>query len=383
MNRNVLLVDDDTRLLDGVSRRFESEFCLEVANSGADGLAMLKRGTPYAVVVSDMRMPEMNGLEFIRKARRKHPDTVYMMLTGNQDLTTAVDAVNQGQVFRFLNKPCPSRELKAAIEDGIRQHDLVAGRKELLHQTFCGSVKLLTEILELSHPELFSRTPSVERLLEQLMQNQGCEDRWEYKLAVRLANIGCIVGADTAPHPGTPIKTVCSTEEAEVGMRLLRNIPRLKSVAEVVGKCASAQGEIPETRTDEKDIASAGATLVRIAFEIDGRIRQGLDPKEAIGEVIQLMPNLSEDVVLALHRLDVTGSESEANRREVKIDAKDLREGMVISQNVQVSDGSLLLSAGRRLTQVIIEKLRRIDGQRQLRPIYIYDMNLKPEPASA
>ena len=108
MNRHVLFVDDDVKLLDGVTRRFETLFELQVASSGEEGLQKIRESGPFAVVVSDMRMPVMDGLQFIEQARGIAQETVFMMLTGNQDLLTASNAVNRGQVFRFLTKPCPA-----------------------------------------------------------------------------------------------------------------------------------------------------------------------------------------------------------------------------------------------------------------------------------
>ena len=89
MTKQVLFVDDEQSLLNGIDRRLGLEFELELATSGPEALEKMQNDGPFAVVVTDMQMPEMNGVQFIQNARKFAPDTIYLMLTGNQDLGTA------------------------------------------------------------------------------------------------------------------------------------------------------------------------------------------------------------------------------------------------------------------------------------------------------
>ena len=76
---------------------------------------------PFAVVVADMRMPGMDGVEFLQHVKEMSPDTVRIMLTGNADMQTAIDAVNKGNIFRFLTKPCPYETMTVAVNAGDRK----------------------------------------------------------------------------------------------------------------------------------------------------------------------------------------------------------------------------------------------------------------------
>ena len=87
---------------------------------------------PYAVVVSDMRMPGMDGVEFLAWARAQHPDTVRIMLTGNADQGTAMAAVNKGAIFRFLTKPCDPELFGQTLDQAVRQHQLLTAEQSLL-----------------------------------------------------------------------------------------------------------------------------------------------------------------------------------------------------------------------------------------------------------
>src|SRR5439155_4803424 len=115
MPDKILCVDDELNILKAYQRVLNGPFLIETATSGQDGLALVSADDPFAVVVSDMRMPGMDGIEFLRKMKEVAPDTVRMMLTGNGDQQTAIDAVNKGNIFRFLPKPCSPEDLGQAI----------------------------------------------------------------------------------------------------------------------------------------------------------------------------------------------------------------------------------------------------------------------------
>jgi len=128
----VLLVDDEEQILKSFQRRLRDQLAFEIATSGKEGLRMLEEKGPYAVVVSDFRMPEMDGIEFLKRVREASPDTVRIMLTGYADLQTAMQAVNESQVFRFLNKPCPPALLHESIAQAIKYYQSLQAERELI-----------------------------------------------------------------------------------------------------------------------------------------------------------------------------------------------------------------------------------------------------------
>jgi DNA-binding NtrC family response regulator len=118
----ILLVDDEMSVLDALKRQLHKQFHVYTALSGQEGIAILRILGPFAVVVSDCRMPNMDGIQFLSVVRKFAPNTTRMMLTGNNDLATAMEAVNQGEIFRFLTKPCPPDTFKLALEAGMKQY---------------------------------------------------------------------------------------------------------------------------------------------------------------------------------------------------------------------------------------------------------------------
>ena len=124
MSERILLVDDEPFILSGYKRGLGKQFTLDTATSGAEALEMFSRQgeKTYAVIVSDMRMPEMDGVALLNHLAQSHPETVRIMLTGNSDQQTAMDAVNQGHVFKFLTKPCSAQDLKKTLEEALQQY---------------------------------------------------------------------------------------------------------------------------------------------------------------------------------------------------------------------------------------------------------------------
>src|SRR5579859_935172 len=105
MPDKILFVDDEASVLDGYKRLLHSEFQVDTAVGGEQALNLVRTMGPFAVVISDMRMPVMNGAQFLAQLKQIAPDTVRMLLTGFTDLNAAMEAVNEGNIFRFLTKP--------------------------------------------------------------------------------------------------------------------------------------------------------------------------------------------------------------------------------------------------------------------------------------
>ena len=174
MTARILLVDDEVNVLQSYQRTLRREFSrLELATGGAQALEMMAKGDPFAVIVSDMRMPSMDGVVFLAKAREAAPRTVRMMLTGNSDLDTAIRAVREGHIFRFLTKPCSSEMLAEALRAGVEQYRLVMAEVELLEKTLSGSVRLLTDLLSLLDPESFGRTDAARATVRSIWRGAG------------------------------------------------------------------------------------------------------------------------------------------------------------------------------------------------------------------
>lgn len=386
MTNKILFVDDEINLLKGVSRRLGMEFDLATALSGEEALAVMEQEGPFAVVVTDMRMPHMNGVQFVAQARQQWPDTVYMMLTGNQDQATASAAVNEGHVFRFLNKPCQGDDLRLAVLAGLRQHELITCEKEILHKTFCGAVGVLTDVLEISHPEIHSRSTEIQRYVDNLRKAMGFEDRWEYKLAAKLSLLGfsLMPEADRACFDEGDQSDIQVTNllrrAATTGRKIIERIPRLDAVAAMIGRQVEVDGRLlTPYPTEPQQVIDAGATMLRVALHADCLERQGISAKAGIAEIRKQLPKLADAYADALE--EMWRDAQDFCTIEVPVDK--LEEGMVLADDVRTADGVILLRKGRRLTWAIIEKFHcHREAIRNLHPIEVI-VRKKPKPEVA
>lgn len=119
MKAKILLVDDDRDILEVLTKRLAQSYEVHRADDGLDAIRMLETEGPFAVVVSDWRMPGLDGMELFREMTEQAPETARIMLTGHGDRELAVDAVNQGYIFRFFIKPYCKEELLDSIRDGV------------------------------------------------------------------------------------------------------------------------------------------------------------------------------------------------------------------------------------------------------------------------
>ena len=193
----VLCVDDDPHVLEGLRDGLGRSFEVHTAESGADALALLEQDPDgYAVIISDMRMPVMSGSAFLGQARRISPNAVRMLLTGYSDVDAAIRAVNDGQLFRFLTKPCPPDELLRACAAALGQHRVLVAEHVLLAQTLRGAIKALTDVLALTNPAAFGRGTRLKTGVGLLAQQIGMTDAWEVEIGALLLQLGAVTLPD-------------------------------------------------------------------------------------------------------------------------------------------------------------------------------------------
>lgn len=130
----ILCVDDEPHVVAALRDALRREFDVSTATSGPEALQVLADASPFTVVVSDFAMPGMDGSEFLAQARVIAPDAIRILLTGHATVHSAIDAVNNGFIFRFLTKPCSHRQLQQAIEDAVEQHRLITADRVLLER---------------------------------------------------------------------------------------------------------------------------------------------------------------------------------------------------------------------------------------------------------
>ena len=353
MSRKVLFVDDEPNVLQSIKRTLRKQFNIDTADGGDEALEKMAMNGSYAIIVSDMRMPGMDGIELLKAAKEHYPDTVRMMLTGNADQRTAVDAVNHGDIFRFLNKPCDSDELTGAIASGLRQHELITAEKELLENTLRGSIQALSNILALANPEIFGRSATLKSRMRMIAEQLQPENAWELESAAMLAQLGCIT-VDEALVQRRATNEELSHDEAErfaahaaVGAELLAAIPRMESVAESIRyqeKNFDGSG-FPKDDVKGNDIP-LGARLLKIVLDFDAVESSGVNTPEAINFLQTHSERYDPDLLPVF--VEALGNQEAFT--ETRVEISKLEDSMVLAEDVRTSDDVLLISKGFETT---------------------------------
>ena len=359
----VLLVDDEPAVLEALSVNLNRAFDVVTATSGAAGLEWLRAQSDFAVVVSDMRMPKMDGATFLALALDASPDTTRILLTGYSDLEAAAKVINHGQIFRFLTKPCPRDTLRAAIDSAVIQHRLITSERVLLEQTLRGSIKMLIDVLAITNPAAFGRANQIKTRVLQLAALLGVLDSWQLEIAALASQLGYIV----LPHE------VCEKLERRIALdedeqrmvirapemteQLLANIPRLESVRAML-----ALHIRPRPRNPAADPATQlielGAHLLRVAIDLEALEPMRSDPRRSPFAELGVPTDLYDpEVMRAVDQM--YGERERAPSHVVHTIASDeLVVGMVLAEDFRLANGALLVARGYEMTASFIVRIR-------------------------
>jgi putative nucleotidyltransferase with HDIG domain len=244
----VLFVDDEPLVLEGLRRSVHKEFLADLAGGPDEGLEKLRRAGPYAVIISDMHMPGMDGVEFLATVRILSPDSVRVMLTGDNELEVAMRAVNEGSIFRFLRKPTNPGQLLTALRDGVAQYNARRSEKEQLEDTVkaleqldLGTLTALARAIDAKSTWTAGHSERVTNLAMRIGNVMGLPAR-DLQIVHRgglLHDIGKIgTPATILDKPGKlePEEMKIMREHVTIGVRILEPVPCFREVLPIVAQ---------------------------------------------------------------------------------------------------------------------------------------------------
>ena len=371
MNRRVLLVDDDVNLLESFKRQLRKKAELVTAEGAKAGIEAAARQGPFAVVVSDYNMPGMNGVDMLRVIRHGCPDTVRVLLTGHADLEIAIQAVNEGNIFRLLTKPCPPETIEKVLDDAFRHHDLITAERELLEKTLTGSVAVLCDLISLVKPDVFGRVSRILPFLRGVSKRLSDPRPWETQTAAQLSVVGFITLPDSLIGKVEKGKALTDDEEKQFlshpafGARLVAKIPRMESVAAIVAYQEKRFDGLGPPRDEVKgEQIPLGARILKAVVDLDILLANGMQKSEAIIKLERRKGVYDPTVVEAL-----AGVINEQARYIMqKVHLHGLEPGMIMAEDLYGQRGTesvLLIAKGREMNETVIEFL--LDNSRTIK----------------
>lgn len=430
----LLFVDDEQNILSSLKRLFRPlGYTIHTANSGAEGLGVLEKET-VDVVVSDMRMPEMDGAQFLEQVAARWPHTARILLTGYADINATVAAVNKGGIWKYLSKPWDDDELKRAVHDALERKRLVDENRRLERLTQkqneelrelnagleakvaarTGEIQQMMDQLELTHEMLKkSYTQSVKvfaSLIEMREQvGRGHARRvaeTAHRIAVKLglgetetqdviyAALLHDIGKMALPDKilSKPFQELSPTERMDVvkhpviGQGVLMALEPLQEA----GRYIRAHHEqydghgFPDGLSDDK--IPLGARILAVANDYDALqigtlIPRRVTPKEALDFIVKQRGKRYDPAVVDV-LIAGTAAETQPVAPRVqgfKTASKDLRAGMTLTSDLTTRDGVLMLSRGYLLDDTLIAKIRQLEKSLECE-FEIFALPPKPAP---
>ncbi|MDD2467189.1 MAG: response regulator [Desulfobulbus sp.] len=365
MTERILFVDDEPNVLQSIQRQLRKRFDLVTADSGQEALSVLKEQGPFAVIVSDMRMPGMNGVELLSLAKNLYPETVRLMLTGNADQETAMEAVNNGQIFRFLTKPCPQATFVTSLALALRQYRLIVAERELLQKTLKGSVNVLTELLGVANPLAFSSGLRLKDYVLRVAETLELAGIWQYEIAALLSQIGCVT------IPGDVLSKVFSGQiltpdeeemyhsHPQAGAALLEKIPRLENVTKMIEYQLKPYDEFgDELKSSEFEEVLIGAQILKAVVDFDLCIYRGMGANEARSWMRKQRHFYNPEILAALNSLS-----AEDQKQILSLTIKQITEGMIAAEDIVAKNGVLIIPKGQTITKTLQQGLKNFSTQ--------------------
>ena len=361
----VLCVDDEPQVLAGLSLSLGRRFAVQTATSGAAGLEALGRRPNTAVIVSDMRMPGMDGATFLEDlpggGARRGPDPPHRPGRPGER--------HRGRE-RGEHLPLPHQALPAGQAGGIGGRGggagaAAGGDRALLEQTVHGSVRALVEVLAVTSPAAFDRASRLSRLSAELAERIGMGERWQLEAAAMLSQLGAIALPDALArklHRGEPLDQADERlveHSRVVAERLLGAIPTLEAVRAILdGHPVAAPRDARDPAAEVERLRRARA-LLRLVLDYEALEEQGVAPCRAIDTLRGRPGRYDPELLEALSACCGAG----AVREEVlELPVIALRAGMVLLEDVKSRAGVLLAVRGQEITSAFAERVHRFGG---------------------
>ncbi|MCX7071572.1 MAG: response regulator [Gammaproteobacteria bacterium] len=373
----VLLVDDEPAVLEGLELQLGRRYEVHGTTQPAQALKMVDTMAPFAIVLSDMRMPGMDGAALLREIRNRQPHGVRMLLSGHADVGSAIAAVNDGGVFRFLTKPCPPAQLLAAFDAAAQHYRVQAAERALLEQTLRGAIKALAEVLAVVDPAGHGQALRVQQLSLELAKELAFAPGWSLEVAALLSSIGRVsLPAEVLQrlHAGEiplPDEAAMLARLPKLTDRLLAAIPRLEPARAIL--LLSHEQPLPEgwaTDFGGGTLATLGrcAAILRVAEGFDTLLTHGYGSAEALGVLRAGKVAGDAPVIDALESLRARDQGRVAVRQ---LPIAMLQPGMVIAGDLCTTAGQLLVTRGFVISESFLARLTNFSRGRVREPVLV------------
>ncbi|MCO5976351.1 HD domain-containing phosphohydrolase [Ideonella oryzae] len=415
----LLLVDDESGVLNALRRLFRGQgYTVLLASSGAEGLQILAQ-QPVDLVLSDMRMPEMDGAQFLAQVRQRHPQAVRLLLTGYADIGSTIAAINQGEIHRYIAKPWNDPDLLLTVQEALRRRQLELENQQLLAQVqaqnqalaelnqgleqrvkartaeieqindmlekayeelnenFMVAVTVFSGLLEMREGAVAGHARRVAALVKRMAPHLQLDERaqQEVYLGALLHDIGTIGFPDRML--GRPLSVLVPEDLARYrhhpkdGEAALMPLARLHGVGRIVRQHHERVDGKGFPDGLEGEAIALGARIVAVASDYDDLTHGAMSEQphsrhQALQAIRGGVGTHYDGRMVAALEAVLAEPDPEA-QDDLCIEATQLRPGMVLARDLLSSKGALLLAAGYVFEERVIRQIREFVAGEGLR----------------
>lgn len=354
----VLLVDDENDILEALALQLRRDHKVLTAHNGDDALRVLSESGPVAAVISDLRMPGMDGVELLRRVQLEYPDTTRVLHTAQDDLNAAIAAINDGGVYRYLAKPVKTDDLRATVHDAVELYGRSTTERHLLDTTLKSSIQAVFGCLELASPVAFARAGRIRTRVAELCQAMQLEALWEIEVAAMASQLGAVTIPPSVLaklDKGLP----CTEEEQAmvdampgVAVELLKGIPMMEDVLEIVRGLGKDRVKSPAR--PQSPLIEAAIDVIRTAMDFETLDSRGMEVESAIA-VLECRDSSALNVLSALR--EVNGLDKVAEKQVRGLKVAELEVGMRVAEDITATNGLVLIGRGMIVTSLLLDRL--------------------------
>jgi len=363
----ILIVDDEQATLNLFSSVLKDRYAVETARTAEEALALIATAPPFSVLLADVFLPRMSGIELLARWAKTSPDTVRIALTGDTGRDTVVESVNSGKVFRFVSKPIGLAALSELMEVAVRHYDGQRVERDMMETTVRTCVNLLLGVLATFDPTSFELSQRLRETVRCFARARNLPNSSELELTAALARIGTVslpaLIVNKARHsvPLTPREAELLADVPNLGWQLLKEIPRMGRVAQAIryqSRNYDGRGA-PDDGVVRNDIP-LGSRILRIFTD-----RARLEAERITGEEAQrtmaAKAGVYDPALLAAtfeqFPQSILSLVSPTKDGRI-IPAKGLLAGMVLVTEIRTNEQLLLVSAGTLLTPLLVQRIQ-------------------------
>jgi len=361
----VLLVDDEPMVVESLAQLMRRDFDVRTASSPQDALRTLGDIHDLAVVVSDMRMPGMDGATFLHEVMLRRPDVARILLTGEAGREGAIRAVNEGQILRFLTKPCPIDDMKAAIRAGVIQHQLIHAERGMLQETLIGCIRALMEVLAIANPVAFGRAERIRKTAARCAERLNCPDFWQLEAAAMLSQLGYITVPEATlekMYEGEPL-TAAEKQKVDavpdVANALLEHIPRLEPVIQIMVALKWTDAQIAKLGDGTIGLATR---ILGAVIEYEVLVAAGKSREQTFAALHAKAGRFGEKVIMQLEECVDPKPRTARGRAPLEKDVllRDVMPGARLIDELRTENGALLVPTNFEVTKTLLDRIANI-----------------------